>query len=242
MALDTENTIRIVLVGTQHPGNIGAAARAMKNMGLSELALVAPRRFPHPEASAMASNAADILDRAMVFDSLPAALAGCARSVATTARPRSLSVPVHTPREWAARQAAGEFPGRTAIVFGRERTGLTNQELEHAQALLVIPTASEYAALNLAAAVQIVAYELCASAGTPVPRGEAHLPVAQEELERFYVHLERMLVATRFLDPDNPRFLMRRLRRLFGRAEPDANEMNILRGILTAVEETIARR
>jgi TrmH family RNA methyltransferase len=230
-----------VLVETQHPGNIGSAARAMKNMGLSDLALVAPRRFPHDEASAMASNARDILESAKVYATLPEALADCARVVATTARPRTLSAPVSTPREWATRRASGEFRGRVAILFGRERTGLTNQELEHAQELLVIPTPSEYSSLNVAAAVQIVAYELVASAGVGGPQGDAHAPVGQEDMERFYTHLERTLVATRFLNPDNPRLLMRRLRHLYGRAAPDANEMNILRGILTSVEESLSR-
>ena len=213
----------------------------MKNMGLADLALVAPRRFPHAEAVAMASNAGDILESAKVFATLPEALADCARVVATTARPRSLSAPVTTPREWAARHAAEGLPGRVAVVFGRERTGLTNQELEHAQELMVIPTATEYSSLNLAAAVQIVAYELRASVGTPIGREDAHEPVTQDEMERFYAHLERVLVSTRFLNPDNPRLLMRRLRRLYGRAAPDANEMNILRGILTSVEESISR-
>jgi TrmH family RNA methyltransferase len=234
--------IRVVLVGTQHPGNIGSAARAMKNMGLGELALVATRAFPHREATAMASNAGDVLERARVFATLPEAVADCARVVATTARPRSLSVPVSTPREWASRLADGEHEGRVAVVFGRERVGLTNQELEHAQELIVVPTASDYASLNLAAAVQVVTYELCLAAGTDVPRGELHEPVAQDEMERFYGHLERVLVATKFLDPTNPRLLMRRLRRLYGRAAPDANEMNILRGILTSVEEGLGRR
>lgn len=229
-------------MGTQHPGNIGSAARAMKNMGLSDLALVAPRRFPHAEADAMASNATDLLAAATVFDTLPEALADCARVVATSSRPRTISVPVTSPRELAMRQASGAFGGKLAIVFGRERNGLTNQELEHAQELLAIPTSAEYPSLNLAAAVQIVCYELCACAGTTTAGGEPHEPVSQEDMERFFEHLERVVIATRFLNPDNPRFLMRRLRRLYGRAAPDANEMNILRGILTSVEESLARR
>jgi tRNA/rRNA methyltransferase/tRNA (cytidine32/uridine32-2'-O)-methyltransferase len=233
--------VRIVLVGTQHPGNIGAAARAMKNMGLADLALVAPRAFPHSEAAAMASNASDVLDRARVYATLAEAVADCAYVVATTARPRSISVPVTTARDWAARVGAGACGGRVALIFGRERTGLTNRELDVAREIVVIPTIGEYASLNLAAAVQILSYELCVVAGGGIPRGEPHLPVDNEEMERFYAHLERVLVATRFLDPSNPRFLMRRLRRLFGRAAPDANEANILRGILTSVEESLRR-
>jgi len=233
--------VRIVLVGTQHPGNIGAAARAMKNMGLAELALVAPRAFPHHEATAMASNADDLLDRAQVYATLAEAVADCAHVVATSARPRSISVPVMTPRVWAGRMAAGALGGRVALLFGRERTGLTNQELELAQEIVVIPTGGEYSSLNLAAAVQILTYELCAAAGGAIPPGEPHLPVDSAEMERFYSHLERVLVATRFLDPSNPRLLMRRLRRLFSRAAPDANEASILRGILTSVEERLRR-
>lgn len=234
--------IRIVLVGTQHPGNIGAAARAMKNMGLADLALVSPSRFPDPRAEAMASSATDLLQQAAVHATLPEALAGCSRVYATTARPRALSVPVLTPREMAAQLASGDTGGGIALLFGRERTGLTNAELDHAQQLVVIPTAGEYASLNLAAAVQIVAYEVGIAAGAGVPRPDAHLPVEHIEMERFYAHLERVLIATRFLNPDNPRLLMRRLRRLYARAAPDDNEMNILRGILTAVEDSLRRK
>lgn len=245
--------LRVVLVETQHPGNIGAAARAMKTMGLHELALVAPRRFPHPEATAMATGADDLLERAQIYPDLASAVADCGRVVATTARPRRLMAPVSTPREWCARAAAGDYDGRIALVFGRERTGLTNEEIERAQELIVIPTAETYASLNLGQAVQVLAYELWQAAGDAqqhisghdlvdgVPRGAPHLPVSQDELERFYEHLERVLFATRFIDPDNPRYIMRRLRRLFGRAAPDANETNILRGVLAAVEAHLRR-
>jgi TrmH family RNA methyltransferase len=216
------------------------------------LALVAPLRFPEPRAEALASNAKDLLASARLYDTLHDALADCSRVYATTARPRALAVPA-MPARAMAEQIVGEGlasvgpAGRIAVVFGRERTGLTNTELDHAQQLVVIPTGSEYASLNLAAAVQIVAYELSVAAGAIVSRvgGAAdapHVPVAQVEMERFYVHLERVLVLTRFLDPNNPRLLMRRLRRLFGRTAPDANEMNILRGILTSVEDSHKRK
>jgi len=233
--------IRVVLVGTQHPGNIGAAARALKNMGIEDLALVAPLAFPHKEATAMAASATDLLDSAKVFDTLEDAVADCQRIAATSARPRALSQPVHTPREWTTGLAATPPAGRTALLFGRERTGLTNEELESAHELIVIPTSAAYSSLNLAAAVQILAYELSVAAEAPIPRAEPHLPVDQAELERFYDHLQRVLVRIRFLDPENPRFLLRRLRRLYGRAQPDANEMNILRGILTETEKTLDR-
>lgn len=236
--------LRIVLVEPQHPGNIGAAARAMKNFGLRELALVAPEQFPHAQASAMAANAGDVLAAAQVFANLKDALADCARVVATSARPRYISVPVSTPREWAARAASGEAEalgaGRIALLFGRERSGLTNEELDCAHELIVIPTGAEDSSLNLAAAVQILAYEIGLAGSAAIPeRIASHKPVAQEQMERFYVHLERALTGTRFLDPANPRLLMRRLRKLFGRAAPDKNEMNILRGILTSIEDVL---
>lgn len=233
--------VRIVLVGTQHPGNIGAAARAMKNMGLADLALVSPHRFPDPRADAMASNATDLLATATVHADLASALQDCARVYATTARSRSLAVPVVTPREAAEQLRSGSFEGRVAVLFGRERTGLTNAELDFAQQIIAIPTAAEYPSLNIAAAVQIVSYELGVAGGAQAPAGEPHVPVAQADMERFYTHLEQVLVQTRFLNPDNPRLLMRRLRRLYARAAPDANEMNILRGMLTAVQDTIRR-
>lgn len=233
--------IRVVLVGTQHPGNIGAAARAMKTMGLRELALVTPAAFPDPRAEAMAVGAADLLAQARVCASLDEALADCAFVAATTARPRHISALSYTPRDWAQRLAAGENAGRIALLFGRERTGLTNQEIERAQELVAIPTAQAYTSLNLAAAVQIVGYELLLAAGAAAQELPTHEPVGHAEMERFYVHLEQVLIRTRFLDPANPRLLMRRLRRLYGRAAPDANEMNILRGILTSVTDALAR-
>jgi len=237
--------VRIVLVAPQHPGNIGSAARAMKNMGLKNLVLIAPRAFPHPEATAMASNATDVLDAARVFADLPAALADCPRVFATSARPRYLTVPVSTPREWVTHLPDHAALGPLAILFGRERTGLTNEELDHAQELIVIPTGGEDSSLNLAAAVQVVAYEIQLAAqglGPAAPAvDKAFPPATHADMERFYVHLEQTLVRTQFLDPGNPRFLMRRLRLLFARALPDTNELNILRGILTSVENTLRR-
>jgi TrmH family RNA methyltransferase len=233
--------IRVVLVESQHPGNVGAAARAMKNMGLRQLVLVKPRRFPDPEASAMASFAADLLDGARIVDRLAEATADCSRVVATTARPRWISAPVSSPRDWAARVAGEGVSGDIALLFGRERTGLTNRELEFAQEIVVIPTA-DYSSLNLAAAVQVMSYELRMAAGGSVAAAQARQPARQEALEHYYQHLERVLIRTGFLDPANPRFLMRRLRRLYARAEPDDNELNILRGTLTAVEDTLSPR
>ncbi|MDE2149245.1 MAG: RNA methyltransferase [Gammaproteobacteria bacterium] len=242
MSNDLLSRIRIVLVGAQHPGNIGAAARAMKTMGLEQLVLVAPRAFPHPDAAAMAAGSEDLLQRARVVATLDEAVTDCRRVAGTTARRRYLSLPVRTPREWVEQAAAQD--GRIALLFGRERSGLTNAELDRCQTLINIPANPDYASLNLAQAVQLLAYELRIAAGhrrAAAPR-EVHRPVDQAEMERFYGHLRRVLVAIGFLDPDNPRLLLRRLRLLFARAAPDANEINILRGMLTAVEGSLVRR
>jgi TrmH family RNA methyltransferase len=235
--------IRIVLVEPQHPGNVGACARAMKTMGLEALWLIAPRRFPDPQAQAMAVGAADVLERARVCAHLDEALADCVRVAATTARPRHIQVQTYMPRAWAARVFASGWAaaGEVALVFGRERNGLTNEEIDRAQEIVTIPTAPDYPSLNLASAVQILCYELQLAAGGAVVEPE-HVPAPAVEMERFYAHLERVLLATGFLDPANPRLLMRRLRRLYARAAPDANEMNILRGILTSVEDALVRK
>lgn len=232
------SSVRIVLVEPQHPGNIGAAARAMKNMGLSNMVLVAPQHYPDPEASALAAGATDILDRAQVFPNLYSAISDCARVIGTTARNRYLSQPVFSPRGWTKQVQTKPILGVSAILFGRERIGLTNAELDFCQELIAIPANQEYPSLNLAQAVQVVCYEMHL-ASVEVARDPIVAPmrniVSQEEMERFYTHLEETLVSTGFLDQDNPRLLMRRLRRLFGRLDPDANEMNILRGILTSI-------
>ena len=233
--------IRVVLVGTQHPGNIGSAARAMKTMGLKRLVLVAPESFPDPRADALAVGAVDLLQQAQVCATLDQALAGCTRVAATTARQRHISAPGYTPREWAQRLAASELAGDIALMFGRERTGLYNEEVDRAQELVHIPTSEDYTSLNMASAVQIVSYELLLAAGASSLELPVHEPVNQVEMERFYVHLEEILARTQFIDRTNPRLLMRRLRKLYGRAAPDANEMNILRGILTSVTDAIER-
>lgn len=230
--------VRIVLVEPQHPGNIGATARAMKNMGLSKMVLVAPRRYPHPDASALAAGAVDVLSGARVYPTLYSAIADCPRVVGSTARNRYLSQPVYPPREWTRRMQAKPISGDIAILFGRERVGLTNAELDFCHELIAIPASQTYPSLNLAQAVQVVCYELRLAASEAIQNlavVPARRTVSQGEMERFYAHLEEALVSTGFLDEANPRLLMRRLRRLFGRLDPDANEMNILRGILTSV-------
>ena len=232
-------SIRIVLVGTTHPGNIGAVARAMKNMGLSDLALVDPRYFPHEEATARASGAHDLLENAMRVETLPEAIADCVYVAGASARPRSINWPCLDCRDAAARLLEESSNGKVAAVFGPEKTGLSNSDLDHCDTLMTIPTHPDFSSLNLAMAVQVLTYEIRAAQVDKHPSYEADAPLATSaELERFYGHLEQVLTDLQFLDPDNPRYLMRRLRRLFIRARPDQNELNILRGILTSVERS----
>jgi TrmH family RNA methyltransferase len=236
--------IRIVLVGTTHPGNIGASARAMKTMGLASLWLVDPARYPSAEASARATGAADVLHAATIVDSLEAALEGCRYVVGASARQRSLPWPLVSPRECAAKIVAEAGQGEVALVFGREQSGLSNDELKRCHALVQIPTNPEFSSLNLAMAVQLIAYELrLASGAGDSLSSDREAPLAKsEQMEAFYAHLERALVAADFLNPDNPRHLMQRLRRMFNRTEPDVNEINILRGILTALAPGTERK
>jgi TrmH family RNA methyltransferase len=228
--------VRIVLVNTSHPGNIGAAARAMKNMGLTELSLVDPQLFPSAEATARASGADDLLAAADCTATLEQALEGCSLVIGASARNRTLPLPTLDPRDCAALVGRQPPDTRTAILFGRERTGLSNDELDRCHYLVQIPTNPDYPSLNLAAAVQVVAYELRMAAGLSLSQPEnKHRYATAEEMELFYRHLEETLIAIDFLDADNPRQLMRRLRRLFARARPNDNEINILRGVLTAI-------
>lgn len=228
---------RIVLVNTSHPGNIGAAARAMKNMGLDELVLVDPQQFPSAEATARASGADNVLAKARCVPQLDDAIAGAGLVIGASARSRSLSIPMLDPRQCA--ELIMQQPDNTlsAIVFGRERTGLTNNELERCHYLVQIPANPEYPSLNIAAAVQVITYELRMATGISTEKAEKnHRFATADEMELFYQHLEGTLIDIEFLDPDKPRQLMRRLRRLYGRIRPSENEINILRGILTAVD------
>ncbi|MCH8159345.1 MAG: RNA methyltransferase [Proteobacteria bacterium] len=233
-------SIRIVLVGTTHPGNIGAVARAMKNMGLDELALVKPKHFPHKDATARASGAVGVLKNALVVASLREALTDCVYVAGASARPRTIEWPSMGPRECAQRLQLESEVGSVAAVFGPEKSGLHNDDLDLCHTLLTIPTDPDFSSLNLAMAVQVLCYELRV-AGTvdagPVVESEAS-PATAAEMEHFYTHLEQVMTDIKFLDTDNPRYLMRRLRRLFNRARPDKNEVNILRGLLTAVDRT----
>lgn len=241
--------IRIVLVRTTHPGNIGAAARAMKTMGLARLFLVSPRRFPDPQAEAMATGAGDLLAAAHVCATLDEALAGTTLAFALTARRRELShaaLDVRAAGEAAIGEAAiggAKAAGEVAFVFGTEMSGLANDEAIRCQRVVHIPTNPQYASLNLAAAVQVVAYELRRAAIGRIDFDNERFEAATyEDIEGFYAHLERSVVASGFLDPASPKRLMERLRRLFGRTRLEREEVNILRGILTAWGETLRRK
>jgi tRNA/rRNA methyltransferase len=234
------NRVRVVLCGTSHPGNIGASARAMKTMGLTALHLVNPIRFPAADADAMASGAADVLESAIVCSSIDAALAGTVFAVACTARSRDLSHAVLTARETGTRLAREATRGPVALVFGPEHSGLTAREVSRCSAIGMIPANPDYSSLNLAAAVQIFTYEVrqATQAVVSYPQ-EAYEAANYEEVELFFRHLEQTLYEIEFLDPKQPKRLMQRLRRLFQRARLEKEEVNILRGILSAVQKPI---
>lgn len=235
-AADKLKNIRVVLCETAHPGNIGAAARALKTMGLGQLILVAPERYPDPQAEWLASGAIDVLAGARVFASLGEALAGSAFTVACTARPREIAVPMLGAREAAARMIEVARTQPVALVFGNETFGLTAAEVNQCQLLATIPASAEYSSLNVAAAVQVFAYELRAAVlGTAVKGGKLRARATHDEIERFYEQLERAMVENGFLNPEHPKKLMPRLRRLFGRAQLEKDEVNILRGVVKAL-------
>jgi len=231
-------SIRIVLAGIAHPGNIGSAARAMKTMGLERLCLVAPERFPATEATVMAAGADDVLDAAQVYPDVRSAVADCGLVVGTTTRSRHLPWRTVEPRQAAHEIAAAAQASEVAVLFGAERTGLTNDELELCQVLVTIPTGAAYASLNVAMAVQVVAYEILLALRDEDASGRATgIPLASaRDMEQFYAHLERVLAEVEFRDRTGEGYLMARIRRLFNRVVPDQNEINILRGFLTAVQ------
>lgn len=234
--------VRIVLVGTTHPGNIGAAARAMKNMGLVDLALVEPKVFPSGEAEARAAGADDVLAGARVCGTLEQAIADCEVVIGASARRRTIPWPEIDARECARMIAEGG--ARTAILFGREQSGLTNQELERCRYLLHIPCNPEFSSLNVAAAVQVVAYEIFLAARAAPGPAKPMSPLATgEQMESFFRHLEDTLWETRFLhEKKSSPSLMRRLRRIFNRARLEQKEIHILRGILNAVQLQLKRQ
>ena len=230
--------IRIVLVEPQLAGNIGSAARAMKTMGLGQLHLVNPQQWPHPDAATMASGADDLLQVARVHDNLEGALEGAGLVVGLSARTRNLSAPAEAPPQAARRVVEEAARHPVAVLFGRERTGLTNEEVDRCHRIVHIPANPEFSSLNLAAAVQVMSYELrqAALAGEVVPQPASEWPPATaDQMEQLFRHLEETLVRIEFLRQENPRVLMRRLRLLFNRARPDHNEYQILRGILAHV-------
>ncbi|HQR54138.1 MAG TPA: RNA methyltransferase [Burkholderiales bacterium] len=229
--------VRVVLCDTTHPGNIGAAARALKTMGLTRLYLVAPRHFPDAEADARASNARDVLERAQVCESLEHALYGTVFAAALTARSRELGQPTLAPRAAAPLLLAEAQAGDVALVFGRESSGLTREQVNLCQRILHIPANPEYSSLNLAAAVQIMTYELRVAAGAGgLPASEVHEPATFEEVEAFHLHLDEVMRETGFLDPRKPRRLSQRMRRLFTRARLEKEEVSLLRGLLKAMQ------
>lgn len=234
--------IRVVLCNTSHPGNIGAAARSMKTMGLTRLYLVNPKHFPDPEATARASGASDVLENAVVCTSLDEALTGTVFAAALSARQRDVGPPPAQAREGAAELVARAGEGEVALVFGGETSGLSNDEVARCRRLVTIPVSPDYSSLNLGSAVQVLSYEIRMAifAGAPpvttVATPFASPVASHEEVEGFYGHLERVMVETGFLDPANPRRLVPKLRRLFSRIELEKDEVNILRGILAATE------
>ena len=230
------NRIRIVLVGTQHPGNIGSAARAMKTMGLTRLVLVAPERFPHPEAHALAAGADDLLAGAAIHPSLGEAVADCTLVLGCTARSRRVPLPEQEPREAAAAVLDAALAGaEVALVFGRERTGLDNEELQLCHGAVHIPANPDYSSLNLAAAVQVLAWELRAgslSRAPVVPAGPRDPPASHAELEGLFAQLADTLDQIDFHKGRAPESAMRKLRRIYLRANLDTREVRLLRGVL----------
>ena len=232
------HNIRIVLCQTSHPGNIGSTARAMKTMGLNDLALVNPHKFPDAVADAMASGATDLLESAMVCDTLQQALAGCSLVIGLSARKRELNHELVTARTAAIQAMQVASTQKVALVFGTEMSGLSNAELIQCQQLAMIPANPEYSSLNLASAVQVLAYELRMASMEPLPEATNRFPLAgHDEVEGFLAHLEETLIRIGFLNPRVPKRLMPRLRRLFARARLEKEEINILRGILRFMQK-----
>lgn len=245
--------VRIVLVNTTLPANIGAAARAMKTMGITDLCLVEPKVFPSAEATSLASGASDVLAQARVVATLEEAVADCSLVLGTSARSRTIPWPLMDARQAGEAVRMESGTQKVAIVFGREDRGLTNEELQRCNYHVCIPSDEEYGVLNVAAAVQVLCYEVrmahLLAAEQPLPEAQK-MPlqflrwdeevVPHEDMERFYTHFEQMLLDTGFLTPDNPRQLMARARRLFGRVRLDRIEYNMWRGVFTKLQEIAA--
>lgn len=234
------DNVRIVLVETSHTGNMGSVARAMKTMGLTNLWLVNPLVKPDSQAIALAAGASDVIGEAKIVDTLDEALAGCSLVVGTSARSRTLPWPMLNPRECGLKSISEAKQAPVAIVFGRERVGLTNEELQKCHYHVAIQANPEYSSLNLAMAVQIIAYEVRIAWLDAQEKDAAEPEVVDyplvDDLERFYGHLEQVMVNTGFIKPNHPGQVMSRLRRLFTRARPESQELNILRGMLSSIE------
>lgn len=235
------DSIRIVLVETTHPGNIGSTARAMKTMGLSNLYLVSPKIFPHQHAIEMAAGADDILEQAVVVDSLSDAIAPCHLVLGTSARRRDLDISLLNPHEQACMVFENAHQQQIAIVFGREHAGLTNDELLACHYHIHIPSNPEYSSLNLSQAVQIIAYEIrhVFQQNNDINHQGLVDFATQDEVERLFDHMKTVLIDVDFLKPSNPKKLMQRLRRLFNRARLEHNEVNILRGMMTQIQRSL---
>lgn len=239
--------VRVVLSHPQHPGNIGAAARAMKTMGLSKLVLINPRQFPDPEATTRATGAADLLERATICDSLDAALAGAVFVVALSARVREVGPTMATARTGVDELLQKAWNGEVVVLFGNETSGLANEEVMRCDRLLSIPTNAEFSSLNLGSAVQLLCYEMrVAALGDRLPVTRAtpfeSPPATRDEVEGFFGQLERAMVDSGFMNPAQPKRLVPKLRRLFGRTGLEKDEVNILRGLLTALSPASSRR
>lgn len=241
------SNIRVVLVGTSHPGNIGSTARAMKTMGLSNLYLAEPKVEPDGQSIALAAGASDILKHVVKVDSLAEAIADCSLVIATSARSRTLDWPMLEPREAGQKLVTEGIKGPVAIVFGRENHGLSNEELQQCTYHVAIPANPEYSSLNLAQAVQIICYETRVAhlaqgdtAQVSSEQEEAY-PLAADQ-ERFFAHLETTLFSTGFIIKNHPGQVMNKLRRLFSRARIENAEMNILRGILTSIDKVVGTK
>lgn len=236
---DLLDQIRIVLCQTSHPGNIGSAARAMKTMGLTRLYLVNPKSFPHTEAVTLATGASDLLDNAVVCESLAEALTGTRLAIGLSARKREISHELLSARLGAEHAIKEANHGQVALVFGTEMSGLSNAELDLCQLLAMIPANPAFSSLNLAAAVQVLSYELrMAALDSPAPAETPLLELApNEDIERMYTHMEETLIQIGFLNAEYPKRLMQRLRRLYGRTKLEKEEVNILRGILSSTQD-----
>ncbi|MCL1037736.1 tRNA (cytosine(32)/uridine(32)-2'-O)-methyltransferase TrmJ [Shewanella submarina] len=234
------SNIRVVLVGTSHPGNIGSVARAMKTMGLSNLYLAEPRCEPDGQSVALAAGACDILKSLKTVDSMEEAIKDCSLVIATSARSRTLDWPMLDPRQAGEKMAAESASGQVAIVFGRENHGLNNEELQRCNYHLFIPANPEYSSLNLAQAVQLVCYETrMAWLASQEQEADVVEYPSNEDHERFFTHLEQTLTRTGFIIKNHPGQVMTKLRRLFTKARIESQEMNILRGILTSVDKKV---